>query len=161
MPQSAQCSCLENPRDGGSWWAAIYGVAQSRTWLKGLGSSSSSSSVQTKYLTAMLCLVTQSCLTLCNLMDCSLLSSPDHGILQARTQEWVFLPYCRGSSKPGIKPRSLTLQADSLPSEPPGKPRISYCMTKKNMCLWHLLNAYYNTDSILNNFTDNFTVRYM
>ena len=26
-----QCSCLENPRDGGSWWAAIYGVAQSRT----------------------------------------------------------------------------------------------------------------------------------
>ena len=28
-----QCSCLENPRDGGSWWAAIYGVAQSRTRL--------------------------------------------------------------------------------------------------------------------------------
>ena len=28
-----QCSCLENPRDGGSWWAAIYGVAQSRTHL--------------------------------------------------------------------------------------------------------------------------------
>ena len=26
-----QCSCLENPRDGGAWWAAIYGVAQSRT----------------------------------------------------------------------------------------------------------------------------------
>ena len=26
-----QCSCLENPRDGGTWWAAIYGVAQSRT----------------------------------------------------------------------------------------------------------------------------------
>ena len=29
-----QCSCLENPRDGGTWWAAIYGVAQSRTRLK-------------------------------------------------------------------------------------------------------------------------------
>ena len=29
-----QCSCLENPRDGGAWWAAIYGVAQSRTQLK-------------------------------------------------------------------------------------------------------------------------------
>ena len=29
-----QCSCLENPRDGGAWWAAIYGVAQSRTRLK-------------------------------------------------------------------------------------------------------------------------------
>ena len=35
-----QCSCLENPRDGGAWWAAIYGVAQSRTWLKRLSSSS-------------------------------------------------------------------------------------------------------------------------
>ena len=31
-----QCSCLENPRDGGAWWAAIYGVAQSRTRLKRL-----------------------------------------------------------------------------------------------------------------------------
>ena len=36
-----QCSCLENPRDGGGWWAAIYGVAQGWTWLKQLGSSSS------------------------------------------------------------------------------------------------------------------------
>ena len=35
-----QCSCLENPRDGGAWWAAIYGVAQSQTQLKRLGSSS-------------------------------------------------------------------------------------------------------------------------
>ena len=38
-----QCSCLENPRDGGAWWAAVYGVAQSWTWLKWLSSSSSSS----------------------------------------------------------------------------------------------------------------------
>ena len=36
-----QCSCLETPRDGGAWWAAVYGVAQSRTWLKRLSSSSS------------------------------------------------------------------------------------------------------------------------
>ena len=36
-----QCSCLENPRDRGAWWAAINGVAQSRTWLKWLSSSSS------------------------------------------------------------------------------------------------------------------------
>ena len=36
------CSCLENPRDGGAWWAAICGVAQSRTQLKQLSSSSSS-----------------------------------------------------------------------------------------------------------------------
>ena len=34
-----QYSCLENPRDGGAWWAAVYGVAQSRTRLRGLSSS--------------------------------------------------------------------------------------------------------------------------
>ena len=39
-----QCFCLENPRDRGAWWAAIYGVAQSQTRLKRLSSSSSSSS---------------------------------------------------------------------------------------------------------------------
>ena len=38
-----QCSCLEDPRDGGAWWAAIYGVAQSWTRLKRLSSSSSMS----------------------------------------------------------------------------------------------------------------------
>ena len=38
-----QCSCLENPRDGGVWWAAVCGVAQSRTRLKQVSSSSSSS----------------------------------------------------------------------------------------------------------------------
>ena len=36
-----QCSCLENPRDGGAWWAAVYGAAQSQTRLKRLSSSSS------------------------------------------------------------------------------------------------------------------------
>ena len=40
-----QCSCLENPRDDGAWWAAVYGIAQSRTRLKRLSSSSCSSIV--------------------------------------------------------------------------------------------------------------------
>ena len=40
-----QCSCLENPRNGGAWWAAICGVAQSQTRLKRLSSSSSHSVV--------------------------------------------------------------------------------------------------------------------
>ena len=35
------CSCLENPRDGGAWWAAVYGVTESQTQLKRLSSSSS------------------------------------------------------------------------------------------------------------------------
>src|SRR5574337_606718 len=39
-----QCSCLENPRDCGAWWAAVHGVTQTRTRLKRLRSSSSSSS---------------------------------------------------------------------------------------------------------------------
>ena len=41
-----QCSCLENPRDGGAWWAAVYGVTHSRTRLKRLSSSSSGSTKQ-------------------------------------------------------------------------------------------------------------------
>ena len=39
--QPTQCSCLENSRDGGAWWAAVYGITQSRTRLKWLSSSSS------------------------------------------------------------------------------------------------------------------------
>ena len=45
-----QCSCMENPRDGGAWWAAVYGVAQSRTRLKWLSSSSSSMFLSILYL---------------------------------------------------------------------------------------------------------------
>ena len=40
-----QCSCLDNPRDGRAWWAAVYGVTRSQTWLKRLSSGSSSSRV--------------------------------------------------------------------------------------------------------------------
>ena len=44
-----QCSCLENPRDRGAWWAAVYGVAQSWTRLKRLSSSSSSTFFRCNY----------------------------------------------------------------------------------------------------------------
>ena len=43
-----QCSCLENPRDGGPWWAAIYEVVQSQTRLKQLSSSSSKGTFHAK-----------------------------------------------------------------------------------------------------------------
>jgi len=46
-----------------------------------------------------------------------------HGILQARTLEWVAFPFSRGLPNPGIKPRSPALQADSLPADQPGKPK--------------------------------------
>ena len=65
-------------------------------------------------------LVTQSCLTLCDPMG--LPGSSVHRILQARILEWVAIPLFRGSPDPGVKLRSPALQADSLPSEPPGKP---------------------------------------
>ena len=45
-----QCSCLENPKDGGSWWAAVYGVAKSQTRMKWLSRSSSSSGTFIIYL---------------------------------------------------------------------------------------------------------------
>ena len=68
-------------------------------------------------------LVAQSGPTLCDPMDCSLPDSCVHVILQARILEWVAIPFSRGFSAPEIKPGSPTLQADSLQSEPPGKPK--------------------------------------
>ena len=47
-----------------------------------------------------------------------------YGILQERILEWAAFPFSRGSSQPGIEPRSPALQADSLLSEPPGNPII-------------------------------------
>ena len=72
-------------------------------------------------LYAGLCLVTQSCPTLCDPMDCHLPGSSVCGILQAKILEWVPCPSPGDFPHPVIKPRSPTLQADSLPSELPGK----------------------------------------
>ena len=60
----------------------------------------------------------QSCLTFCDPMDCSLPGFSVCGIFQARTLEWVATP--GDLPDPGIEPRSPALQADALPSEPPG-----------------------------------------
>ena len=79
-------------------------------------------SLVTYFIYAVLCLIAQLYLTLCNSMDYSPPGSSVHGILQARILGWglpwpppVDLP------NPGIKPRSSAWQADSLPSESPGK----------------------------------------
>ena len=66
-------------------------------------------------------LVTQSSLTLFDPMDCSLPGSSVDGIFQARMLEWAAFPSPGDLSNPGIEPRSPALEADSLPSEPPGK----------------------------------------
>ena len=49
-----QCSCPESSRDGGAWWAAVYGVAQSRTQLKRLSNSSNGRELVTKHLISVL-----------------------------------------------------------------------------------------------------------
>ena len=59
-------------------------------------------------------LVAQSCLTLCDPMDCSLIGSSVHGIFQARILEWVPFPSPGHLPDPGIEPGSPTLQTDSL-----------------------------------------------
>ena len=69
--------------------------------------------------------IAQSCPTLCNPMDCSLPGSSIHGIFQARVLEWIAIPSPGDLPNPGIKPGSPALQADALPSEPPGKPQKS------------------------------------
>ena len=95
-----QCSCLENPRDGGAWWAAVYGVPQSRTWLTRLSSSSSSRTLKfqippnwEKLFLHVKVKVTWLCVTL-----------RPHGLYvpwdsPGRTLEWVAFPFSRGSSQ--------------------------------------------------------------
>ena len=56
-----QCSCPENPRDGGAWWAAVYGVAQSRTRLTWLSSSSSAGSLLLHSLFSSFCVQASHC----------------------------------------------------------------------------------------------------
>ena len=72
---------------------------------------------------SLLCCVV-SCPTLCNPMDYSQPgSSVPWGFSRQKILEWVAMPSSRDLPNPGIEPRSPTLQEDSLPSEPPGKPK--------------------------------------
>ena len=69
-----------------------------------------------------MCLVTQSCVTLCNPMDCSPTGSSVHGDSPGKnTGMGLPCPPPGDLPDPGIEPRSPALQADSLPSDPPGK----------------------------------------
>ena len=96
-------SILENPRDGGAWWAAVYGVTQSRTRLKRLSSSSSSSSMY----------------SMCQSLSCVWLFATSWTIAHqvslamefSRQEYWseLPLPSPRNLPYPGIEPRSPTL----------------------------------------------------
>ena len=71
-------------------------------------------------------LVTKLCLTLCDCVDCSPPGSSVHGILQARYWSGLLLPSPGDLPDLEIEPRSSTLQANSLLSEPPGKPYMMH-----------------------------------
>ena len=79
-------------------------------------------------------LVTQPCLTLYKAMGCTVTGSSLHRVLQPRILEWVAIPFSKGLPDPRIKPRSRALQADSLLSEPPGKP-VKGITVNKTKCL--------------------------
>ena len=99
-----QYSCLENPRDGGAWWAAFYGVAQSWTWLKQLSSSSKEQLII---------------------------------VVTIYTLQWA-----RGDSWMCFEQGSTALQADSSPSEPPGKLleySVSGILSRSLSWLWLVL----------------------
>ena len=66
-------------------------------------------------------LVAQSCLTVCDPIDCSPTVSSVHIILQARILQWAAIPFSMNLPDLGIEPGSPTLWADCLPSELPGK----------------------------------------
>jgi len=67
------------------------------------------------------CMLTQSCLTLCDPMDCSLPGSSVWGISPGRILESVAISSSRGSSNPGIEPKSPALAGGFFTAEPPGK----------------------------------------
>ena len=104
---SLQCSCLENPRDGGAWWAAIYGVTQSQTRLTWLSSSSFFFGEHFwvghfKIFKPLLILLTKLLLFLCFWS----FGHEESGIL---------------ASQPGIESASPALEGDVLTAGPPGK----------------------------------------
>ena len=72
------------------------------------------------YRPIICCSVAQSCLTLCDPMDCSLPGSSVHGIFQARILEWVVISFSRGLPNPGIEPESPALPGGFFTTEPPG-----------------------------------------
>ena len=73
--------------------------------------------------------VAQSCLTLCDPMDCSLPGSSIHGIFQARVLEWVAISFSRGSSQSRNQTHVFCIAGGFFTAEPTGKPSLLKCNT--------------------------------
>ena len=135
--------------DGGAWWATVHRLQRVRhDWATSLSLNeleisfyfifpsqspveclqASKKKTTLKYCNVLMqmCIsilkvkgrVFQSCLTLCHPMDYRV-----HGILQARILEWIVFPLSRGSSQQRDQIQDSPMQADSLPAEPPEKPK--------------------------------------
>ena len=102
-----QYSCLENPMDGGAWWAAVHGATKSQTRLSDftsflficLDESFPCSPELSQHCYSGIVLVAHQCFRLSNPMGCSPQGSSVHGILQARILEWVAILFSRRSSQ--------------------------------------------------------------
>ena len=116
-----QCSCLENPRDGGAWWAAVHEVTQSWTRLKRLSSSSSCCKLY-GYICCCCYSVAKSCLILCDPVDGSPPESSVHGIFQTRILEWVAISFSRESSQLMDSTHVSCLANGFFTTEPTWKP---------------------------------------
>ena len=104
---SLHYSCLENPVDGGAWWATVHGVTKSRTHIS--DQACTREHMSSPNLRAMVKVeerdIAQSCLTLFDPVDWSPPGSSIHGILQARTQAWAAISFSRGSQGPRDRTR--------------------------------------------------------
>ena len=95
------------------------------------------------------CLVSQSCPTLCDPMDCS--QAPlSMEILQARILEWVVIPSPEDLSDPGIKPRSPTLQTDSLLYELQGSSCEQHVLRQMLMIGWGGTRTHHTKKTVRN-----------
>ena len=86
--------------------------------------------------------VTQSCLTLCNPMDCSPPGSSIHGIFQARLLECVAISFSRGASWPGIEPASPASAGTFFTTEPSRKPHIYIYILFHFFSLWFITGCW-------------------
>ena len=125
-----QCSCLENPRDGGAWWAAVYGVAQSQTRLKRLSSSSYISHVlpilQDFFffeLLVVLVVARKLFVAACGVLPSCGAWAPEHtGSLVVARRLGCPKVYGILVPRPEMEPVSPAFQGRFLTTGPPGKP---------------------------------------
>ena len=121
-----------NPMDRGVRQDAVHRVAKSRTRMKWLSMHVHvlpywilTSNLWAHCYCAVLCLVAQSCPTLCDPMDCSSPGCSVHGDSPSKNTGVGYHALLQGNlPNPGIEPRSPTLKADSLPSKPPVKVKV-------------------------------------